>query len=156
MIIIPIGVDCGIASFLRDNNLRHSSLPFDWCVTYNGVYDIIENNFNTFLPKDDSTFCNLSSTSFVHCKFPKDTVKMQRRIQRFMDILNNATDNILFFRKGHAQHNHKEAIDFNCPMKNDIVDCEELDSYLKQRYPKLKFKIITILFCTQCFDIHKI
>jgi hypothetical protein len=73
-----------------------------------------------------------------------------------MDILNNATDNILFFRKGHAQHNHKEAIDFNCPMKNDIVDCEELDSYLKQRYPKLKFKIITILFCTQCFDIHKI
>jgi hypothetical protein len=40
-------------------------------------------------------------------------------------------------------------------MKNDIIDSEELESYLKQRYPKLKFKIITILFCTQCFDIQK-
>lgn len=38
--IISIGVDCGLAGFLRDNKLHPMSLPFDWVVTYNGFADI--------------------------------------------------------------------------------------------------------------------
>ena len=33
-IIVPIGVDCGVANFLRDNGYRNFSLPFDWVVSY--------------------------------------------------------------------------------------------------------------------------
>ncbi len=156
MLIVPIGVDCGIAEFLRNKNMRTSSLPFDWCVTYNGVYDIIKNNFSTFLPKDNSSFCNLSCTSFVHSTFPDDVEKMKRRAQRFIDILNNTSEDVIFFRKGHAQHNHQEAVNFNCPIKNDILDSEDLASFLKEKYPNLKFKIITILFCTKCFNINEV
>jgi hypothetical protein len=40
-IFIPIGSDCYTTFGLKDNNLRFQSLPFDWIVTYNGIYDII-------------------------------------------------------------------------------------------------------------------
>jgi hypothetical protein len=49
MIIVPIGIDCGFASLLQKYNLRHFSLPFDWIVSYNGISQIIENNFDNFL-----------------------------------------------------------------------------------------------------------
>jgi hypothetical protein len=48
MIIIPIGVDCGIADFLKKYNLRTVSLPFDWAVSYNGVSKCIEDDFKYF------------------------------------------------------------------------------------------------------------
>jgi hypothetical protein len=156
MIIVPIGIDCGIATFLRDNNLRNFSLPFDWCVTYNGVADIIKHNFSTFLPKDNSIFCDSSCTSFIHCKFPDDIPKMERRIERFNNLLNNTTDYIVFYRKGHAYHNHQESINHKCLIKNDIIDSEELALFLKIKYPNLKFKIITVLFCSKCFNYDKV
>ena len=43
--IIPIGVDCGMAEFCKKYNLRTRSFPFDWIVSYNGVSKCIENNF---------------------------------------------------------------------------------------------------------------
>jgi hypothetical protein len=46
--IIPIGVDCGMAEFCRKYNLRKASLPFDWTVTYNGVSKCIEDDFKYF------------------------------------------------------------------------------------------------------------
>ena len=46
--IIPIGVDCGMARFLQKYNLRNISFPFDWNVTYNGVSKCIDDNFNFF------------------------------------------------------------------------------------------------------------
>lgn len=33
--IIPIGVDCGMAEFLRKNNLRNQAFPFDWMIISN-------------------------------------------------------------------------------------------------------------------------
>ena len=46
--IIPIGIDCGMATFLIKYKLRHISFPFDWTVTYNGVSECIDDNFNFF------------------------------------------------------------------------------------------------------------
>ena len=47
--IIPIGVDCGMANFIKKYNLRNMSFPFDWTVTYNGVSKCIDDNFKFFI-----------------------------------------------------------------------------------------------------------
>lgn len=150
MIIIPIGVDCRITFALRDNQMRTCSWPFDWVVTYNGVTDILKDNFANYLPKDKNLICN--NTYFIHNTFPNDTETMQRRIQRFLYLLNTTKDEIIFFRSGHSIKHHKESLDFNVTLKNDLLDVEELHDYLKTKYPHLKFKIIVALTCGQCFN----
>ena len=51
MIIISLGIDCGIASYLKEKNIRNISLPFYWSVPYNGVSKIFENDFKDLLPE---------------------------------------------------------------------------------------------------------
>lgn len=48
MIIIPIGIDCGVSGLCRKYNLRNEAFPFDWNVSYNGVSECIENEFINF------------------------------------------------------------------------------------------------------------
>ncbi len=81
---------------------------------------------------------------------------MNRRIQRFMDLMKNETDEIIFIRHGHHYHHHKETRGLKMNLKNDIVDGEELYGHLKERYPKLNFKIIVILSCWKCFNIENV
>ena len=52
MIIVPIGIDCGVADILKKYKIRKFALPFDWVVTYNGIKNIIENDFADFLPRN--------------------------------------------------------------------------------------------------------
>jgi hypothetical protein len=154
MIIIPIGVDCGITFSLRDNNMRTYSWPFDWVVTYNGVADIFKNKFIDYLPKDSSQIsCN---TYFQHNTFPDDLETMQRRIERFLELLYNTEDEVIFFRKGHAIRHHQEAIEFKVNLKNDLKDAEDLHDYIIETYPNLKFRIILVLICGECFDCNNV
>lgn len=147
--IIPIGIDCGNADFFRQNNLRNTAFPFDWTLTYGGVSNIIKNDFIDFLPKNNNElFISKYNVNFTHNHFPEDNEKMTRRIERFKHILENSEEKITFVRKGHAYHNHKECDQ----IKNDLLDAEELDFYLKSKYPNLKFEIIVILACGSCFN----
>ena len=157
-IYISLGSDCMCANTARDTNKRAFALPFDWVVTYNGVSDIIKEEFINFLPKLENTtlFNPLSSTYFIHNKFPDDYDKMNRRIIRFMDLLKNETDEIIFIRHSHHHHHHQETSELNWTLKNDIVDGEELYVLLKEKYPKLNFKIIIILSCWKCFNIENV
>lgn len=155
MIIIPIGIDCGTADYLKRHNLRMFSLPFDWCLPYNGVSEIIKNNFVDFLPDDNSNISNKYKVVFIHNNFPEDNQKMNRRCRRFIDLLNNIEETFIFFKKGHAKHNHSEALNVNCEIKNDILDSEELYIFLKEQFPKLKFKIIIALNCEECFECDR-
>jgi hypothetical protein len=154
MIIIPIGVDCGITFLLRDNNMRTYSWPFDWVVTYNGVTDIFKDKFTGYLPKDRSQIS--CDTYFQHNTFPDDLETMQRRIDRFLDLLNNTKDEIIFFRKGHAVRHHHEATEFKVNLKNDLKDAEELHDYIIETFPDLKFRIILVLICGECFDCNNV
>ena len=147
-IFIPIGIDCGLAETLRNNNSRIFSLPFDWVVTYNGVTDIIANKFNGYL-FPDKQFNISCHTKFVHNTFPNDYDMMNRRVNRFMELLNSENE-LIFIRKGHMIHHHKESDEYNCILKNDLQDCHDLHNFLKITYPKLKFKIICILCCEKC------
>ena len=155
MIIIPIGVDCGNANFLKNNNLRFFALPFDWIVTYNGISDIIKNNFSNYIPNNYCDKYNPKySISFPHNIFPDDNEKIIKRIDRFKTILETSNDKIIFIRKGHAVHNHKEH-QLNI-IKSDIVDAEDLDNILKKLYPNLTYEIIVTLICDKCFDPKQI
>jgi len=167
MIFIPIGVDCGITKELKENGLRIASYPFDWMVTYNGIFDIIRTRFASYLPVDPKLYdeydfesrkmrCNRSSnTLFMHNIFPDDFEKLIRRINRFYDVLENETDEVIFIRKGHSPHHHGEAEKYKVNLKNDLIDVEQLCAYLLQKYPKLKFKIVIFLFCDTCFTYDK-
>ena len=113
-IFVPIGTDCGIAAALNNHNLRLFSLPFDWVVTYNGVTDIIANKFKDYLfPNTLNVACN---TKFVHNTFSSDYKMMNRRINRFMELLENEEKELIFIRKGHYIHHHPEA-ENNCILK---------------------------------------
>ena len=139
MVIIPIGIDCGVAGFLRERGIRMSALPFDWCVSYNGVSDIFKEDFARFS----------DATVSYGMKFPHgfDIDTYTRRIDRLRTIL-KSDDRVIFIRKGHAKHNHFEYAD----IKNDITDSEQLYHVLKERYPHLQFEIIVTLACADCFD----
>jgi len=158
MIIIPIGIDCGIAEMLRKYKIRSVAYPFDWIVTYKGITDILKNDFKDYIPniKDSigiidgchNIFNNSYGTKFIHDKFPlkEEYEKYDRRINRFKDILNNSSEEIIFFKKGHAYHNH---VEYN--FKDDIEDIQELNNYLKENYKSLKYKIILVLLCNNCY-----
>ena len=140
-IIVPLGVDCGVAQFLKDNGLRNFSLPFDWVVSYGGIANIIDTKF--------INYTHDKSVNFVHHSFPNDIETMNRRIKRFLNLL-KSDDEIIFLRKGHSEHHHGES---NL-IKNDLDDCEELYDTLKKNYNNLKFKIILFLVCSDCFNSH--
>ena len=71
--IISLGVDCGVTFYLKEKNVRTIALPFDWVVTYNGVTDLIKNNFKKFK----------ENVLMPHHSFPKDIEKYIRRMKRF-------------------------------------------------------------------------
>ena len=140
--IVSLGVDCGVANFLKENGLRNFSLPFDWVVSYGGVSNILKNNFSNYIPKDNSQFNRKDNVKFIHENFPADIEKMNRRINRFLNLLNDDKE-IIFLRKGHSEHHHSESEVIN----DDLLDCEELYDILKENYKNLKFKIILFLVC---------
>lgn len=148
VIIIPIGIDCNSALILRAMEIRKFALPFDWTVTYQGVADIIRDDFINFIPSDNNKINNISGIEFPHNTFPQDAEKYKRRIERFKDLLKNSQETIVFLKKGHLKDHHH---DYNI-IENDMNDVEKLNIILKERYPNLKYKINVLLECTQCFD----
>lgn len=154
MIIVPIGVDCGIAGICKKYNLRNFSLPFDWIMTYNGVYKCIKDDFKSFIPEINKTL-NDYDMLFVHDfqknNFNEDKIKYHRRIQRLINILETTNETVIFCRKGHAFHNHSE----NDNIINDIEDAEKLNVIIQNKYPNLNYKIIVFLICGTCFDPNK-
>ena len=166
MIVIPIGIDCDLAIVLRKYNIRRVAFPFDWNVTYYGVSNIIKNNFDGFIP-ESVWKVNKCGVLFIHEKLPDDIPKYERRINRLNQILDSnnienlersvvesrpsCDEQIVFVRKGHAHHHHEERSD----TENDIIDAYRLDVVLKEKYPNLKYTIIVILVCGDCFDSNK-
>jgi hypothetical protein len=154
MIIVPIGIDCGVAEVLKKYELRKFALPFDWVVTYRGIKHILENDFEEYIPNKvvyeenkNITIFNKYDVKFIHDKLNKDDIdKYKRRIERLKNILNNDTEEVVFIKKGHTYHHHGE---YN--FIDDVQDVIELNNYLKNKYKTLKYKIIIVLLCNQCY-----
>lgn len=162
MIIIPIGVDCGMAEFCKKHNLRNISFPFDWTVTYNGVSDCINNDFKNFVEPLNNRI-NEYDIYFHHDfnnidSFNEDKEKYIRRYERLINILETSNEEIIFCRKGHACHHHYEHNGKYSTITNEIDEAEKLNIIISKKYPHLIYKIIVILICGNCFnsnDIYK-
>jgi len=154
--IVPIGVDCGLADFIKKHNLRSFSFPFDWIVTYNGVSSCINDDFKSFTEPLDNRINKYDMYfhhDFVHPHLlQKDTEKYVRRYNRLMDIFKSAAEEIIFIRKGHAPHHHPEHNGKYTKITSDLEDAEKLDIVLQTKYPNLQYKIIVILVCGDCFQ----
>lgn len=152
--IIPIGADCGLAEICKTYGLRHSSFPFDWTVSYNGVSKCFEDNFASFTePLQDRI--NIHDIFFYHDfkdTGEEDKEKYTRRCGRLLTILETSKEEIVFFRKGHAPHHHYEHNGKYSTITSDIDDSEQLSRIISLKYPKLKYKIIVVLVCGKCFD----
>ena len=148
---VSLGVDCGTANILKELGLRNCSLPFDWVVTYEGITNIINNNFTNYLPENIhdkyEKFNKNSGVMFSHNNFPDDIETMNKRIARFKNLLETSNEKIIFVRKSHGSHHHNE---YNNVI-NDLGDAINLDLLLIKKYPNLKYEIHVILICDNCF-----
>lgn len=160
MIIIPIGVDCGVAGFLNKYGLRKCSYPFDWVVSYNGVSKCFEDNFTSFIPDVSGELVfNKYDMSFVHDfsinKYEEDKIKYTRRCLRLTGTLETTQDIVLFLRKGHwhDMHDHHGGRFKN--ISNDLSEAEEFVTILSKKYPNLNYICAVILQCGICFDRNK-
>ncbi len=154
--IIPIGVDCGMANFLKKYNLRTASFPFDWTVTYNGISKCVDDDFKLFTEPLHNRINEYDI--YFHHDFQNEELfyeykeKYNRRCRRLINILENSNEEIIFCRRGHATHHHREHQCKYYNIINDIDDAEKLKKVLSTKYPRLKYKIIIVLCCGECFN----
>lgn len=67
-LVISIGEDCGDSMYLIDFNLRKNSYPFDWLThaTFKTRIDLILNDFNDFLIKENLVFLEKNPNALQH------------------------------------------------------------------------------------------
>ena len=159
--VIPIGIDCGVAMFLRDEGMRGASFPFDWAVSYSGVSECVRNDFAGLLPAEQrdagdegdegSPPPSAAGVHFVHNRFPQDTSTLRRRVQRFRDALSGQLGPLAFIRKGHLCFHHEEAAALGVRLCDDVADSEALAAVLAKRYPLLPFRVEVLVMCRRCY-----
>jgi len=87
-IFISIGFDCSVSTNLKNLNLRNASYPFDWnIIKYDGIYDLINDNFLDLFNKEYLVYGN---KSYFH-KYDNDKTNFKYLIPVF-----NIKYNILF------------------------------------------------------------
>ena len=169
-IAISLGIDCDsiIVSgydYFNDLNQHNSEdkLPFDSCVTYRGVTNIIRDRYRTIslikkegMPDGVNNGLDLyNGILFVHeHKHGDINLTYSIRWKRFHALLKAYetslnSQQIVFIRKGHtpSQHNEDFIVKYNGKFKDDVEDMNQLIIYLAKAYPRLNYKIILTPMC---------
>lgn len=157
-VFIPIGVDCGAASYLRHTGRRTASFPFDWLVTYRGVATCLQEGFQRFLPVNHDGI-NAYDMYFMHDYTSRDgapepvtDAKFHRRCERVMQLLQSCNQQVIFWRKSHMAHHHVEQQGKYCDsLSGEIENAELLSKWLRSTFPALDYRILLTLNCTRCF-----
>lgn len=154
--IISLGTDCIVSMFCDKYKLRKMSLPFDWCVSYNGVSKCFEDDFKHFIDTIDKDRINKYDIYFHHDykdknTYGQDNEKYIRRCNRLQEILKTTEEEIIFVRSGHSCHHHHEHFGKYKTIASDIEDIESLDTIISTKYPKLKYRMVIFLSCETCF-----
>ena len=78
--IIPLGCQCFSAFFLKTNNLKKTSYPFDWIFSSPKVIiNILEDNFKKFLDKNYYMIRDINSTHNKHLIYLPDLMLFNHR-----------------------------------------------------------------------------
>lgn len=155
-IIFSLGTDCSCAGYMKKNNLRSVSGPFDWLThaPFVSHMDLILNDFQDFMNIEDFSPLEKENTSlnndcdyyenkktdfyFFHdfktgVPFEKDFVsikeKYNRRIKRFYDLLKSDKNVLLIW------FSHDEKIP-------DEILTEKCNAVMKKLNKKIDFLII--------------
>jgi hypothetical protein len=163
--IIPIGTNCYIASYLKRNNLKLVSYPFDWIFSYpNDIYDIINTNFEYFLNKDyyvhkdesinynsHTMYCS-NIRMFNHHNPYKDCDNeyFKRCVSRFNDVIKKEEPKlfIMFFGENNLNNEKKNIIKLKELLDKIIINYEILCIFQEVRgyQSKKEFKFKNINF----------
>lgn len=120
---VPLGVDCGVATSLKQLKLRQEALPFDWVVVWSPGQMILNNDVQAYFNN-----CN-----FAHHDANNLTVRqtLQKRWNRLQNLINTDVK-LVFVHKGHAQHHHTEKL---FPGNTDVHDMHTLALWLDAHHP---------------------
>jgi hypothetical protein len=109
--VIPLGSQCFSAFFLKINNLKLTSYPFDWIFSNPLViFQILNDNFKEFLNKDNYVIQNTDSDKNSHKLYVSDLSMFNHRnpmrdddynyyvrcIDRFYDVLKKDGKKLFF------------------------------------------------------------
>jgi hypothetical protein len=117
--IVPLGIDCSLANYFRDKNIRTEAYPFDWVVSYHGIDILLENEFKNFFPNEGEN--STDYIRFMHDKFPEDILKYKKRIDRFLRLI-QSDQHVVFIRLGHSSNHH-----FDCTCLKTNPEVKDLD-----------------------------
>ena len=146
MKFISIGGWCGTTISLRGNSLYNEAYPFDHIrSTFEGIIDCIENNFKNFFPKNIKLdiIKNYWWKSyrgkyfgFYHHDLTKSEIinKFNKRIKRFIDLLKNTNEEIIFVRTI-STHDYND----ETKLANNFIKS------IKDKFPSLNFLLIFII-----------
>lgn len=180
--IIPFGLNCTPAHYLRGMGLRVTALPFDWNVTpVQSAIQLMENGFTDFMEAENLIFlppvdrllfdelgvqleikndiitpvvCKKYNILFPH-DFPKDyqgclatvQAKYQRRIERFMELLNSNVH--LIFVHHNDELNDWQKHQYSMALEMEFANpCQGwgaiFSSVVEAKYPKLSYSLMDI------------
>lgn len=147
--VIPFGHRCSSALAIKFASLRKMSLPFDWSIPLypNKIQHVLENDFKDFIPDvQNSIFQNKYGFRLAH--FNNDVnegiTQYNRRIARFKKIMKE--DKKMFFVYINEDYLYDEKYrekQFNDNLFSQML---ELELYLKEKYPKMIYKILYFNF----------
>lgn len=146
---IPFGLRCTSAIVCKYANIRKFSLPFDWTIPLypNKIQQILENNFDYFLPDVPRNYFNKYSVGLAH--FNKDIEKgideYNRRIMRFNEIINerNKKFYFIFINEDYLYNENYRKDKFNDDIFNEML---ELEQFLKEKYTGIDYNILYFNF----------
>jgi hypothetical protein len=147
--IIPLGSQCFSAFFLKLNNLKLASFPFDWIFSSPIVIiDMLDDNFSKFLDKDNYVFNDINIKTNKHKIYlpelemfnhrnpmkHEDYLYYLRCVNRFYSVIENNKKKLFLFTS----------------LKNEIENELENICLLRNKLAKLTDNFILLCIFQKC------
>ena len=148
---IPLGFNCSIAYFLKNNNLRFTSYPFDWCqIDIKKIIECFEHNFTDF------TNFNIVKFSVNHLNFIKQLcntgtyILKNKYCKKIAHEINNLEDISILIEKYKKRIYKILSIKNPCFLiainnKKHVKYIDDLNNVLKTKYKTYELKVIYLL-----------
>ena len=148
-VVIPFGHRCSSALACKFANIRHFSLPFDWCFELfpNKIVKVLENNFDNFIPDVCNGIFN-NKYGFLLAHFNPNindgVEEYKRRIDRFINIINQPKKiYFVYINEDYLYDINYRKDEFN---DNIFKEMLELETFIKGKYINIDYNILYFNF----------